>query len=621
MNRRAFLSSASRAVLVVTASRIAAACGDDAGGGGSGAGGAGGAGGNDGDAQPSGGQSPDAAGPVRDPNEVFPQGIASGDPATASVILWTRAVNPDAPGAAVTVGWSVALDEAFTDSVSTGEAEVGSETDHTLRLKVEGLDAGTTYYYRFAAAGATTETGRTRTAPSADDPRPVRFAVASCQDFNGRWYHAWEKLVALDVESPIDFVVFLGDYVYETAADPRFQAAQPDRSITFPDGLNINPEPEGEPILAAVSLADYRALYRQYRGDAMLRRAHARFPFLLVWDDHEFADDAWGEHATHFNELRGDEADVARRLASNQAWFEYQPTDVTRDTAANFPNDLSIFRRVRWGRHVEMFLTDGRTYRADHLVPEGPVDVDVGKVGENTALGSRNFVLKPGFDVKEAASRPTLLGAAQRAWLIEGLTTTTATWKVWGTATQLSQMALDLSGFMELPEMFRKQFYFSVDQWDGYRSERAEILGACAAASVTNLVAVAGDIHAFYASPLLVDYDAPGPAVGVEYVCGAISSQPVKGITEATIAGSPTLTALGLGALVPMFDAILLQGSPHYVYNRSDVNGLAVFEATEAQLRARFLLVGGTASSAAAAAPEVVEFTTPAGRSVIERVG
>jgi alkaline phosphatase D len=323
--------------------------------------------------------------PSTDPADVlrvYPQGVASGDPRPDSVILWTR-VEPEGADA-ISVRYQIASDEAFGTVIADGEVTVDSATDHTLRIKATGLAPYTTYYYRFEAQGVRSDTGRTKSAPGPDDDVAIRFAFASCQDFNGRYYHAWR---ALTEEAPVDFVVYLGDYIYETEGDPRFQEPTAERRVKLIDGLPIGSAEA--PYSAALTLADYRQLFKIYRSDPDLKRVHALYPFIAIWDDHEFADDCWQDHSTHFDDAQGDEKNPERRHASSQAWFEYQPAEVPFDPAAAPPNDITIYRSLRFGKHMELVLTDQRYYRDDHLIPEGPVDVEVGKVFPNDGLGSR----------------------------------------------------------------------------------------------------------------------------------------------------------------------------------------------------------------------------------------
>jgi alkaline phosphatase D len=565
---------------------------------------------------------------------VYPQGVASGDPKPESVILWTRAV-PRSGAGAVPVGYEIALDEKFTQRVAEGTLDVDQSSDWTLRIKVTGLQAFTQYYYRFKAEGVFSDVGRTKTAPLPDQDVNVRFAFASCQDFIGRYYHSWRALV--EQEAPVDFVLFLGDYVYETNGDPDFQLQDPERGIEIPDGIPVD---EDSPARAAASLDDYRGLYRQYRSDAALRRAHQLFPFICIWDDHEFSNDAWQDHATYFNEAQGDEKSTSRREAANQAWFEYQPADVEYDENAAFPDDLKIFRSLRYGKHVELVLTDQRSYRADHVIPEGAAPAAVppggpayltyasaGHLFPNSSLGSRNFCKKigtdpgsgqpVGFDPIEALAKPTMLGAAQKAWLLQSIQGSTATWKFWGNETQLLQMALDLSSF-DLPDAFKGVFYFTVDQWDGYRSERAEILSALA--GVENLVVLTGDIHAFYAGELYVDFDAPATAVGVEYVTAGISSSPAQEITQTTVENNELLSGLGLDQLVPQFDELLRSTSPHYKYAKSLIHGIAIVDVEPSAINVTFLQIADVKSKDWNGTAERIRLRTPSGSNRVELV-
>jgi alkaline phosphatase D len=561
------------------------------------------------------GETETTPGPGEDPSKVFPLGVASGDPKPDSVVLWVR-VEPSTADAVETVDVDVATDEGFAQIVATQSVETDADSDHTVRVKVTKLEAFKTYYYRFRARGVASVTGRTKTAPAKDQDVPVRFAFASCQDFNGRYYHAWRALV--EQEDEVDFVVYLGDYIYETTADPQFQTPAAGRSITLPDGKKLG-EP-GKEFKAALSLADYRSLYRQYRSDQDLQEAHRLHPFVCIWDDHEFANDCWQDHSTDFNEAMGDEKDPKRRQAASRAWFEYQPADVEYDGAAGFPKDIRIYRSLRYGKHLELFLTDQRYYRSDHVIKESEALVP------NTALGSRVFVLKKpndpmstqkGFDEIEKGAGATMLGAEQKQWLVDGLKASDATWKLWGSETQLAQQAIDLSDVMMLPDSFKGLFYFSTDQWDGYRSERAEILDAVK--DVENLVVVTGDIHAFYAAELHVDFDAPATPTAVEYVVAGIASQSLQEIVQKVVETNDLLKGLGLAPLVPELDQRFQKAGPHYKYAKSLANGIGVAEVEgQKEMRVTFLLVGDVTKPDFSGKIERVSFRTPAGTSRID---
>jgi alkaline phosphatase D len=266
---------------------------------------------------------------------------------------------------------------------------------------------------------------------------------------------------------------------------------------------------------------------------------------------------------------------------------------------------------------MELVLTDLRSYRDDHVIPEGPVDADVGKITPNSAVGSRNFLLKSGFDPKEAAAAPTLLGDAQKGWLLDTITASDATWKVWGTEVQLSQMTVDLSPFETLPENFRGAFYFSVDQWDGFRTERNQVLTALQ--NIEGLVSICGDIHATYVSALHLDFDDPGETpIAMEFTVPGITSEPVQAITQRTIDGNPVLAGLGLGDLVPRFDELLKAASPHYQYLNSNRNGIAVVDVTADAFSIEFLLFSDVKTAAFDGGIERVRYRYGLDKTLVE---
>ncbi len=557
-------------------------------------------------------------------DRVFPQGVASGDPRPDRVVLWTR-VEPASVGRAesddIDVSFVVARDEALTDVVASGTVTATASADHTVRLVPTGLAAGTRYFYRFAASGTTTQVGRTKTAPARDADVPVLFAVASCQDFIGRYYHSWRAL--LEEQADLDFVLFLGDYIYESVNDKRFQATpSPDRQITLPDGADVSPAQDRSRIVAA-TLADYRFLYKTYRSDALLKEVHRRWPFVTTWDDHEFANDCWQDHSTYFNELDPvtkqftDEKNTPRRTAADRAFFEYLPLDVRYTPNASFPDDIQVYRQLEWGRHVDLFVTDERYYRSDHVIPEGPPNLAVGKPTANSSVGSRYFVRRDGFDPIEAAAKPTMLGNTQKAWLVGAVTASTATWKVWANEVQMYQMAADLGNLPLVPPLLNYGAYVSTDQWDGYRTERAEILGAFQRANVSNLLVCTGDIHSFWAAELHVDFDAPGPKpVGVEYVGAGISSSSLQSVLSSYILADSPLSPIA-DALTNVLDRAILQSNPHLKYADADSYGfvLVAIDATKADVT--FVEVGAPTDPTYRGVIGRKQFRTVAGTSTI----
>jgi alkaline phosphatase D len=545
------------------------------------------------------------AAPVSDEEilRTYPQGVASGDPRPDSVVLWVRVAPPDDdPEAAIEVSWELARDEALQEIVVAGSARLGPETDHTLRLRITDLEPWTRYWYRFAAGGVPSPIGRTKTAPAPDQDVPVRIAVASCQEYVGRWYHAWRLLA--DEADEIDFVLFLGDYIYESIADPRFQPSGSERSLTLPDGMSLDGSPEN---LVAATLSDYRALYRQYRADPDLRRIHQLLPFVIIWDDHEFTNDCWQDVANEFDGRRGLERSTERREAATRAWVEYLPLDVVHDPASGFPKDVVAYRSLRFGAHAELFLSDVRYYRDDHLVPEDEAEPAVGKLAPNSPLGSRVLALKDGFDELEAMARPTMLGDAQRDWLVSGIATSPATWKLWASPLMVAQMVLDLTEREEAPAIFRNRFYFKVDQWDGFRSERAAILGDLAA--VPGVAVLSGDLHGSYAAVLREDFDAPeSAATAVELTVPGVSSISLQEQLDLFAATDPRLASTGLADVTYLFDEVLLEAGPHFVHANSRAYGYVIVDVTATELLATFVELSAVTSPDPPPPPQRIAF-------------
>lgn len=317
---------------------------------------------------------------IGDGRAYFPQSVASGDPRADSVVLWARAVDPERPDEEVELILQVATDEDFKHRVLEQDGlRATSAHDYTLKVKVTNLQPRTRYFYRFVIRQGrqllASPVGRTRTAPEPEADVPVRFVVANCQDFRGRYYNTWQHLLQLDEE--LDFILFIGDYIYETDSS-SVPSPDPNRTVNFTDRGSALPVDlgQGNVELAANTVSNYRDLYRTYRSDPFLQQVHERYPFILVWDDHEFSDDCWDAHATYTDGLR-DEYQPDRRRNAELAFFEYLPIDNTDappgaidvDEVPRYP-DTRIWRDFVFGSHLRLFATDYRTYRPDHLIPE-----------------------------------------------------------------------------------------------------------------------------------------------------------------------------------------------------------------------------------------------------------
>ncbi|WP_437928867.1 alkaline phosphatase D family protein [Sorangium sp. So ce291] len=627
---------------------------------------------------------------LTDGSELFPQSVASGDPRPDSVVLWARVQDGEGD---LDLEVEVATDAEFTQQVAldAGQAKVKAlaRHDHCVKVKVRGLAAGTVYHYRFIYVkgdkGYVSRVGRTKTAPAAEADVKVRFAYVSCQDYIGRFYNTHLALA----EEELDFFVHLGDYIYETTGDPSFQSTT-GRGVDFTDEEGSISLGEGT-YRAARSLSNYRELYRTYRSDANLQKVHESFPMIAIWDDHEFSDDAHGATATYFNGQE-DETDVERRKAANQAWFEYQPVDYgddfEYDPGASIPGDIRIYRDFVFGKHVHLVMTDLRSYRPDHLIPEGAfpgkvvvdqaklleefgdppasampyVDdietysdgiyasvlaeaaeavgydaaevtgkvsalyintivasvneglpeetqipliaeeeqaflergiayVDLGKIGAHTSIGSRYLAVKDTVDVYAAiryketqGSSEDVMGAEQEAWFLDTMEGSKATWKVWGNEFCLLPLAVDLTPY-SIPEQFKRSFYMNLDAWDGFHNKRDELLARLV--DVGNVVAITGDIHAFFAGTVGLSGD-PTKKI-VEFVGGAVSSAPFRELLTGQVAGDPVLSAVpGAALLAAGIDDLITSTetkiNPHVAHANSNANGYVVVEASADEL-------------------------------------
>jgi len=309
----------------------------------------------------------------------FPQSLASGDPKTDSVILWTRVHDPAKSGD-LTVRLQLARDPGFDGLVSNQSGLPATAAhDGSIKVKMTGLTPGTTYYYRFIYEDAqgrkwASRTARTRTARAATDDVTVRFAVLNCQDFIGRFWNTTQHLVALDLD--LDFILAVGDYIYETTGDPSFQNPTAARSITFVDQGGAKTLGTGASAFQAASSVDnYRQLYRSYKSDKNLQALHEKYPVVATWDDHEYSDDCWQDVATYTSGVKN-EKDTVRRQNAEQAFFEFMPVDdgspagvIDTQRSSLFPN-TKLWRNFTFGKNLELIVTDYRSFRPDHLIPE-----------------------------------------------------------------------------------------------------------------------------------------------------------------------------------------------------------------------------------------------------------
>jgi alkaline phosphatase D len=400
----------------------------------------------------------------------FPDGVVSGDPTPKGISLWTR-FDPAGGPSSGSIALEVATDKAFRKVVARKNVTTSASSNHAVKARVSGLKPHEEYYYRFASKGADSAVGRFRTALPADSRQPVNFAFFSCQDYTHGYYNALDAMAKGDY----DFVVCLGDYIYAESYHSRAggTGVRDDRiGRENPDNPDI--------VREAVTLADYRAKYELYRSDPALRRVHAKFPMVMLWDDHEVQDNYAGKEpdgglppGKHFS--------LARKKAARRAFFESMPA---------FPAGERLYRKLSFGTTVELFVMDQRSYRANQ-----PCD---------------DAVVPPCADYDQPRD---LLGRAQMNYIKNGLKASKAAWKIM--ANEVTIMPTRVLGGAN----------YTYDTWLGYPQEREELLTHIRDQQIKDVVFITGDIHTFIAGDVRTGDGATGTTVAPELVGGSITSQ------------------------------------------------------------------------------------------------
>lgn len=491
---------------------------------------------------------------------VFRYGVASGDPLPASVVIWTRVTPSDdaTPGSgrgpATPVTWLVARDEALTDVVAAGEALTSAAADHTVKVDVPGLPAGTELWYGFSALGQQSPVGRTRTTPTVDaDPDSLRIGVVACANWEGGYFRAYHHLADRD---DLDFVLHLGDYVYE------YELGGYGPGATFGR--------QHDPAVEMTVLEHYRRRHAQYKTDPDLARLHQRYAFVATIDDHEVSDNAWrGGAVNHQDPAEGDYAQ--RRAEALQAYFEWMPIRVNGGDA----EPTRVYRSLPFGRLADLFVLDERTYRDEQ--------VD----------GVQDSLLVTSPEVADPSR--TLLGADQRSWLDEGLLGSAARWKLIGNPVMFAPLVLTdlpdatepLGALLGTTLGVAPPVVVNGDQWDGYRAEQSSV--GARFGEVGGVVLLTGDIHSSWAAEIPADPGTYLPAVGgattaVEFVTPAISSDSFSAAFEG--AGVPAGEQLGV--LLPTFVTTV---APWFKYVDAERHGFGVLDVTAAQAQFQFFYV------------------------------
>ncbi|MFE0174874.1 alkaline phosphatase D family protein [Streptomyces sp. NPDC059002] len=438
----------------------------------------------------------------------FHHGVASGDPLPDGVLLWTRVTPvPDAvPGSGkgpdTEVRWEIAEDKGFTRIVGHGSTTARAASDHTVKADVRGLRQAATYYFRFSVSDVYSPVGRTRTTPAHDAAAPgVRFGVVSCSNWEAGYFSAYRHLAA---RTELDAVLHIGDYIYEY------------KSGEYPSAEKVvRPH---EPKHEILSLSDYRTRHGVHKTDPDAQAMHATHPVIAIWDDHEFADNAWpGGAENHSPDTEG--GWDHRMAAAKQAYFEWMPVRPSTEG--------TVYRRIRFGKLADLHLLDLRSFRS-----------------EQAGFGSGEV---------DDPDR-TITGRAQLDWLKSGLASSDAAWKLVGTSVMISPVAFGslpahlLEPIAELLGLPKEGLAINADQWDGYTDDRKELLAHLRDNDIRNTVFLTGDIHMAWAN------DVPSKAatyplsrsVATEFVVTSVTSDNVDDLLNVA---PHTLSLVAVGAI------------------------------------------------------------------------
>ncbi|WP_310393747.1 alkaline phosphatase D family protein [Hymenobacter sp.] len=517
----------------------------------------------------------------------FKEGVASFDPSATNVILWTRYTAADNETGDPALRWEVAESSAFSPLVASGTVAAAAAADFTAVVDVPGLVANKKYYYRFRSELTKAESvvGETKTLPTGSQASSVKLAVVSCANFQSGLFNVYGAVAASDA----DAVVHLGDYIYEYGAG----------------GYGTNPTTGSLgrahlPATEIISLSDYRTRYRQYRSDKQLQRAHQLKPFICVWDDHEYANDAYNTGAQNHDPATEGSFET-RRLAANQAWFEYLPARTT--------DKAKIYRRFEFGNLVNLLMLDTRIAGRDKQLSLADYFTGPNGTFNTTAFG-------------QAWLNPTrsMLGADQRTWLAGALGGSSAKWQVLGSQVLMGKMYIPVelltivAGLAAAPTpqllaqynavatqlsvikgrilqndptvtaaeraRVETQLPYNLDSWDGYPAEREGVFAAAAAGK--KLIALAGDTHNAWHSDLK---NAAGQRVGAEFATPSVSSP-----------GFETLLTAGGAAAIKGFEDSNTLLIDDLQYLDASKRGYVLAEFTASNATAEYRYVAGLAT-------------------------
>ncbi len=474
-----------------------------------------------------------------DPQVKFAHGVASGDPLSDRVILWTRVSPVSVFVGDISVNWVISTDSSFNTIVAQGTTSTKVDSDYTVKVDVTGLKAATVYYFQFSVASQTSPTGRTKTLPTGAVSQ-IKLAVFSCANYPAGYFNVYGDAAKLN---DVDAAIHLGDYIYEYAKG-GYASANADAMNRVVD-----------PVTEIVSLKDYRLRHAQYKTDPQLQKLHAQMPMIAVWDDHEVANDTWLNGAeNHQPQTEGDFK--VRKAAAIKAYHEWMPTRVGADPAI-------IYRSFAFGDLLALHMLDTRLIGRDQ-------QLDYAKL-----LAVPPAQLPATLQAALGDPKRELLGATQTAWLQKNLSASNATWQVLGQQVIMGRMNVPvplLLGFLGAPGGIAVNEYlriatlartnpaqltdadkavlaqpsipYNLDAWDGYGAAREKVL-AISQQLNKNLVVLSGDTHNAWANVLKTQ---SGAAVGVEFATSSVSS---PGFEDYLSSVQPPVLKGALESLIP----------------------------------------------------------------------
>ncbi|MFF9119726.1 alkaline phosphatase D family protein [Streptomyces massasporeus] len=482
----------------------------------------------------------------------FLHGVASGDPLPDGILLWTRvtpvpeAIPGSGTGPDTEVSWVVARDKAFSSVVAKGSTTATAASDHTVKADIRGLQPATDYWFRFSAGGTDSPAARTRTAPAADAAvQGLRFGVVSCANWEAGYFSPYRHLAA---RGDLDAWLHLGDYIYEYG--------------TGEYGTRDKVVRPHAPAHEIVTLADYRIRHARYKTDPDLQALHATAPVVAIWDDHEFANDAWSGGAENHTE-GAEGAWSARQAAAKQAYFEWMPV---RPAIAG-----TTYRRLRFGKLADLSLLDLRSFRSQQ------VKVGNGEVDDPDR---------------------TLTGRAQLDWLKTGLTASDTTWRLVGNSVMISPFAVGslsadlLKPLAKLLGLPQEGLALNTDQWDGYTDDRREILAHLRTNAIRNTVFLTGDIHMAWANDVPVDAGTYplSPSAATEFVVTSVTSDNLDDIVK-----------VPEGTVSAVASPVIRAANRHVHWVDTDRHGYGVLDITAERAQMDFYVISDRAKRDATA--------------------